>query len=166
LGVENIATNKAGPHTVGTVGFALIEPGAMNVIPGRVEIGIDIRDISKQDKDVAIKELMGLMDKIQTRRKLAISHEILSNETPVLLSEKLIQILEKEAKAMGITPRKMISGAGHDAMNMAGITDSGLIFVPSIKGISHNIAEKTDFKDIMTGCELMYRTIVKLANQK
>ncbi|MCP4685426.1 MAG: M20 family metallo-hydrolase, partial [bacterium] len=47
LGVENIATNKAGPHTVGTVGFALIEPGAMNVIPGRVEIGIDIRDISK-----------------------------------------------------------------------------------------------------------------------
>ncbi len=165
LGVENITANKAGPHTVGTVGFATIEPGAMNVIPGRVELGIDIRDINTGDKEAAVKELMGLMDKIQNKRKLVISWEILSHEAPVPLSGQIIQILEKEAMAMGIPSQKMISGAGHDAMNMAKITKAGLIFIPSIRGISHNIAEKTRFKDIMTGCELMYRTILQLAQE-
>ena len=165
LGVENITTNKAGPHTVGTVGFATIEPGVMNVIPGRVEIGIDIRDIHMKDKEIALKKLLKLMDNISTQRGLVITHEIISHEAPVPLSDKIIQILEKEAHTMGILPKKMISGGGHDAMNMARITDAGLIFVPSIRGISHNMAEKTDFKDIMAGCKLMYRSVIQLANQ-
>ena len=62
--------------------------------------------------------------------------------------------------------KKMPSGAGHDAMNISKIADTGMIFIPSINGISHNIAENSHFSDVITGCELLYRTTLRLANQE
>jgi len=166
LGVEKIATFQAGKNTVATVGFANISPGSMNVVPGRVELGIDLRDINKSDKDEAAKKIIALMDEIKKKRSLEIKYEILSNESPITLSNRIIDALEQEAENKKITYMKMTSGAGHDAMNMAQITDTGMIFIPSINGISHNIAEKSHFSNILTGCELLYATTLGLANQE
>jgi N-carbamoyl-L-amino-acid hydrolase len=165
LGVEQIARYEAGERTVGTVGYAHVEPGAMNVVPGRVEIGIDIRDINRHDKAAAVKRVIDLMEQIANRRNLSIGCEKLSDEEPVALSGKVINCLKEMASQTKIPYKIMPSGAGHDAMNMSYITDAGMIFIPSINGISHNIAEKSHFEDICRGTELFLLAVSALAQE-
>lgn len=166
LGVEAIAGSQAGEATVGTIGVLNVTPGAMNVIPGQVELGIDIRDIDMDDKNVAVEKTLDLIKKVAAKRDLKISYDMISNEAPVVLDEKVISALEEETKNLGFKYQRMNSGAGHDAMYMAGITPTGMIFVPSVNGISHNIEEFTEMDDIARGTELLYMATVKLANQE
>ncbi|MBA3012488.1 MAG: M20 family metallo-hydrolase [Proteobacteria bacterium] len=166
LGVEKIASFEAGEKTVATVGVAHILPGSMNVVPGQVDLGIDLRDICKSDKDGAVKKILALLDRVRTKRGLEIACEMISDEAPVPLSENIIALLEQEAGNAGLGYEKLPSGAGHDAMNMAKITDAGMIFIPSIKGISHNIVENSRFSDIAAGCALLYAAVTRLADQE
>lgn len=166
LGVEEIAATLAGPTTVGTVGYAFIRPGAMNVIPGEVELGIDIRDIDSAAKSSAVEKVKALITKIAVKRKLKIGYDILADDEPVLLADKIINRLEKTAQGAGISYRRMPSGAGHDAMHMAELTDVGMIFVPSIDGVSHNTAEYSRSEDIATGTQLLLLTTLDLAQEE
>ena len=165
LGLERIAGKESGENTVGTVGYLRVAPGVMNVVPERVELGIDLRDIDGEEKKRATAKIVDLMDGISVRRKVEIDWEILSDEEPVPMSRKIIAQLEKTAKETSIPYLRLPSGAGHDAMNMARITDAGMIFVPSINGVSHNIAEKSRMEDIRQGTELLLRAVVALANE-
>ncbi len=165
LGVEQIASCEAGKKTVGTVGYLYVTPGAMNVVPGQVELGIDIRDVSMADKDRAVKGVKELFARIGAKRNLEITHEILCNDEPVALSDKIINTLKDTAQELNIPYWVMPSGAGHDAMNMAKITDTGMIFIPSKDGISHNIAEFTRMEDIRKGMDLLLKTALKLAQE-
>ncbi|MDK2822879.1 MAG: beta-ureidopropionase / N-carbamoyl-L-amino-acid hydrolase [Clostridia bacterium] len=166
LGVEQIAKSEAGERTVGTVGYVYVEPGAMNVVPGKVELGIDIRDINSTDKKVAVKKVIDLIHKIQKQRNLEIKYEILADEEPVVLSNKIISCLENEAKKYGFSYKLMPSGAGHDAMYMTNVTNVGMIFIPSINGVSHNIAEFSRMEDIKMGTDLLLKATIKLAQEE
>jgi N-carbamoyl-L-amino-acid hydrolase len=166
LGVEQIAKSEAGERTVGTVGYVYVEPGAMNVVPGKVELGIDIRDINSTDKKVAVKKVIDLIHKIQEQRNLEIKYEILADEEPVVLSNKIISCLENEAKKYGFSYKLMPSGAGHDAMYMTNVTNVGMIFIPSINGVSHNIAEFSRMEDIKMGTDLLLKATIKLAQEE
>lgn len=165
LGVERIARDEAGPATVGTVGYLYVKPGAMNVIPGGVELGIDIRDINSEDKKVAVKKVIKLIDDIKKRRPVEIDYEILTDDEPVQLSSMVIKTLEEKAKEIGLSYKIMHSGAGHDAMHMADIANAGMIFVPSKNGISHNIEEFTEMEDICKGTELLLHATISLAQK-
>ncbi len=165
LGVERIARDEAGPATVGTVGYLYVKPGAMNVIPGGVELGIDIRDISSDDKKMAVKKVIDLIVEIKKNRPVEIEYEILTDDEPVQLSNKVIQILEQTAEEIGLSYKVMHSGAGHDAMHMADIANTGMIFIPSKNGISHNIEEFTEMDDVCKGAELLLETTIKLAQE-
>ena len=165
LGVERIAQQEAGDKTVGTVGYLNVEPGVMNVVPGKVELGIDIRDINSGDKQKAVQGVLALMSSISTKRGVEISYDLLVDEEPVTLSDKVINTLEEVAQGNNIPYLKMVSGAGHDAMFMASITNSGMIFIPSVKGISHNIAEFTEMDDICRGTQLLLLATLKLAQE-
>jgi beta-ureidopropionase / N-carbamoyl-L-amino-acid hydrolase len=165
LGVERIAAHEAGQSTVGTVGYQYISPGAMNVIPGKVELGIDIRDINMADKDKAVAGVIALMEEISMRRDVKISHQQLCNDEPVALSDKIINALKDAADEVGLESLKMPSGAGHDAMNMARLTDTGMIFIPSIDGVSHNIAERSKIEDIYAGTNVLLHATLKLAQE-
>lgn len=165
LRVEGIAKSEAGEKTVGTVGYVYVEPGVMNVVPGQVELGIDIRDINSYDKRNAVEKVKDIITQIQARRDLEISYEILADEEPVLLSDKIINCLENTAKKGNFSYKKMPSGAGHDAMYMTHITDVGMIFIPSVKGISHNIAEYSYFEDMVKGTELLLLATLELAQE-
>lgn len=165
LGVERIASREAGEHTVGTVGYARVSPGAMNVIPGLVELGIDIRDINKESKDLAVKKVLALLENVAQKRRVRIEYEILANENPVALSPKIISALERSTQALGYPYKVMPSGAGHDAMYMAELTQVGMIFIPSKDGISHNPAEFSSWEDISRGAEVLLETVLKLANE-
>jgi N-carbamoyl-L-amino-acid hydrolase len=165
LGVERIASSEAGERTVGTVGYMYVTPGAMNVVPGKVELGIDIRDVSMESKDKAVKAVTDLMDEIAQRRNLEIEYVQLCNDEPVALSEKVIETLKDTAKKIDLPYNVMPSGAGHDAMNMAKFTEVGMIFVPSVDGISHNIAEFTEMSEVCTGTDLLLEATLTLAQE-
>ncbi|HOJ57477.1 MAG TPA: M20 family metallo-hydrolase [Bacillota bacterium] len=166
LGVERIASVEAGPHTVGTVGYANAQPGVLNVIPGKVELGIDIRDIDKDSKDLAVRKVISLLEYVGNNRGVKVDYRILADETPVTLSGKIIGALEEAAQALGYPYRLMPSGAGHDAMYMAEVAETGMIFVPSREGISHNVAEYTAVEDIARGAELLLEAVLRLANEE
>ncbi|KJS20573.1 MAG: peptidase M20 [Clostridiaceae bacterium BRH_c20a] len=166
LGVEEIAKNQAGEKTVGTVGYIYAQPGAMNVVPGRVELGIDIRDINMEDKKSAVGKVIKLISDIQERREIIINYEQLSDEEPVVLSEKVIKTIEEEAKTQNLSYKIMPSGAGHDAMYMANVTDVGMIFIPSIGGVSHNINEYSRMEDVAKGTELLLGATLKLTQEE
>ncbi|QNB46545.1 hydantoinase/carbamoylase family amidase [Thermanaerosceptrum fracticalcis] len=165
LGVEKIAASEAGPHTVGTVGYVRVSPGAMNVIPGLVEMGIDLRDIEKDSKDLAVTKVLALLKRVSQKRHVGIEYEILANEPPVALSPKMVGSLEKAARSLGYSYKLMPSGAGHDAMYMAELTQVGMIFIPSKEGISHNPAEYSSWEEIARGAELLLETVINLANE-
>jgi N-carbamoyl-L-amino-acid hydrolase len=165
LGVEKIAKQQAGKNTVATVGYLDVAPGVMNVIPGRVDLGIDIRDVNAKDKDRAVAAVIQLMDKIAAKRDLVISYQQLCHDEPVELSANIISTLESAANDIKRPYIKMPSGAGHDAMNMAEITKVGMIFIPSVGGVSHNIEEYSRMEDICAGAELLLAATLKLANE-
>lgn len=159
LAVEQLATN-GGINTVGTVGELSVHPGAMNVIPGLVELSIDIRDTSLDDKNKVVQQLKQRLDVIAKTRQLKITFSYLCDDAPVKLSEQIVNRLAHHATNLGLSFLTMPSGAGHDAMNFAAIAPTGLIFIPSIQGISHNPNEKSTMADIANGTELLF-TIVK-----
>lgn len=165
LAVERIASQIPGGTAVGTVGYAYTSPGAMNVIPGRVELGIDIRDVNMEGKNTAVKSIIETIEKIAAERGLNISYEKLCDDEPVTLSKKIIRTLEDSANHVQLPYIKLPSGAGHDAMNMARITDVGMIFIPSVGGISHNIEEYSRMDDICTGTKLLLEATLRLAQE-
>lgn len=165
LGVERIATNEAGKTTVATVGFLRASPGVMNVVPGMVEFGVDLRDTDLDARNLAKEKIIAMIRGVAARRKLAIKIEHLGDEIPVALSERIIGILEHCASSRLLDYHKMPSGAGHDAMNLASIAETGMIFIPSVGGISHNPEEKSRLEDILTGTQLLYDATLALAQE-
>ena len=166
LGVESIAGKDAGEHTVGTVGYLRVTPGVMNVIPEQVELGIDLLDIDGGEKKRAVAKVLDLMNGIAARRHVEIEREILTDDDPAPMSGKIIDRLKMTARDANIPFLTLPSGAGHDAMNLARITDAGMIFIPSIHGISHNIAEKSRMEDVRQGTEILLRAVLALADEK
>lgn len=163
VALETLARTNAGPHTVATVGNVLVTPGVMNVIPGEVTLLVDIRDIYMEDKNQAVELFLKEMDQVAQKRNLQITYELLVNDSPVPLSDKIISYLKANTQKLNEPYQVMHSGAGHDAMNLVPITDVGMIFVPSRNGISHNKLEHTDLKHILKGIDLLYETVIQLA---
>ncbi|CQR70724.1 N-carbamoyl-L-amino acid hydrolase [Sporomusa ovata DSM 2662] len=164
--VEKLAGLEAHNGTVGTVGMITAEPGVMNVIPGRVELGIDIRGIIATSKQQVIQELTAGLGEIKKRRGVAITSSILTDEKPVEISREIVEFLQGIAKAGQYTSRLMPSSAGHDAMHLAGIAPAGMLFIPCKDGISHNPAEWANIRDITAGTQVLFMAVSKLAAQE
>lgn len=166
LHVEKIAKEKAGETTVATVGFANATPGVLNVIPGSVRMGIDIRDIDAKALEKAAVLIEKGIEEIAQKRGLIYTLKELTHDTPVSLDKKIIEILEDEAKKLQIPTLKLPSGAGHDAMHMPYVsTHTGMVFVPCKEGISHNIAEEVNMDDVICATEVITKTLITLANE-
>ncbi len=163
LELEKIARKESSHGTVATVGVLEVGPGAMNVIPGLVKMQIDIRGIDKDSKERVLKHLYKSLEKIHSERDLEVEWEIISDESPVLLNKEIIHTIEETCIEEGFNYEKFPSGAGHDAMNMAKICPTGMIFVPSKDGLSHNPDEYTSWEDISKGTLLLEKVIEKLA---
>ncbi|MGM8211910.1 Zn-dependent hydrolase [Virgibacillus sp. W0430] len=163
LALERLACLEKEHGTVATVGSCHVAPGAMNVIPGNVELSVDIRSTSVASKEKVVKELNRLVKALEARRKLTIDVKKLGNESPVMLDDSVIGMMEETCEQMGISYLKMASGAGHDVMNMASLCPSGLIFVPSKNGLSHHPEEFTSIEEINSGVLLLKEVMVKAA---
>ncbi|MDF2569748.1 MAG: amidase, hydantoinase/carbamoylase family [Sporomusa sp.] len=162
LALEKVAA--AAQHgTVGTTGIIHASPGVMNVIPGKVELGIDIRSISSESKQQVQQQLLAAIEVIKTNRQVDVDIHILTDEQPVQLPTEMVSFLSDICEKGGYSFMKMPSGAGHDAMHLAAVAHTGMVFIPCRAGISHNPAEWADIKDIVAGTELLLTATRKIA---
>ena len=174
LKVENLAQTASGcavldtansvsdASVVGTVGTISVTPGAMNVIPGQVELGIDIRSISQVAKEQVCNELTSFIASVCEKRQLTYTMDTIVDETPVAIDEEMINLVGTSCEDLGIEYMKLPSGAGHDAMNMAEKTQVAMIFIPCKDGVSHNPQEVASVQDISTGILVLESLVRKL----
>lgn len=165
-----IAANKFAKNkktAVATVGYAHAKPGVLNVVPGEARLGVDLRDIDKASLEELNLELRNFVAELS--RELKFSYEIreLSSDEPVKLSEYAINLLEDEAKKLGIKTLTLPSGAGHDAMNLTKLASSvGMLFIPCVDGISHNTKEAINFKDAVAATKILTNALIRLSNEE
>ncbi|WP_042354178.1 Zn-dependent hydrolase [Bacillus rubiinfantis] len=163
LALETAANQEKASGTVATVGVLDVVPGAMNVVPGEVEMKVDIRSTSTESRQRVVNQLEQIIAVIKEKRQLVIEREEISSEEPVLLSPEVGQSLKELCEERGLTFTFMQSGAGHDAMNMTGLGPVGLIFVPSKDGLSHHPDEHTELEDILAGIDLLEAAVLLYA---
>ena len=156
LEIEEIGKSEAMYQSVATVGVVTNHPNALNVIPGEVELGVDMRGISTDSLDRMEARLKAACTRICDKRRLTYFREKTSDIPPIEMSADLQQKLLAAAKGLHIPHRSMISGAGHDAMSFAHICDTAMVFIPCVKGISHNKKEFTTIESILDGAMVMY----------
>lgn len=167
LGVEEIALHQAGKTTVATVGFAHATPGVLNVIPGEVKLGIDIRDIDNVYLEKADELIVAMIDSVVSQRGLTYTLKQLSKDTPTVLDKEIITLLNEEARNLGIETMELPSGAGHDAMHMPHVAElTGMLFIPCKDGISHNVAEEIIMEDAFKATQLLTQSLIRLANKE
>lgn len=163
LQLEQAAKTESGNGTVATVGACEVKPGSMNVIPDLATMKIDIRGTSLDSKNRVIEELFTSIKQVEEKRNISIEYKELSHEHPINLNKEVIQSLAESCEQKGYTYMQMSSGAGHDAMNMAMLCATGLIFVPSKNGLSHHRDEYTAIEQIGKGASLLEKEILKWA---
>jgi len=163
--VEKLAKEAKG-ELVGTVGAIQVSPGVMNVIPGRVELGVDIRSTSMSAKNHMVKQLLPKIKEIAAQRDMPVDIKTIVNETPVIIQEMVQDALIDICKATDYSYMKLPSGAGHDAMHIAAFAPTGMIFIPCKGGISHNPAEAASIEHIVAATDVLYQAICKLSQKE
>jgi N-carbamoyl-L-amino-acid hydrolase len=162
LAVNRVATSMSG-RQVATVGRLRAEPGAPNVIPGEVVLSLEIRDLSADKIQRVFDEIKREGERIADARFTPIRHaEIDVAAPPAPTDERMRRIIAASAESLDLSFKLMPSGAGHDAQDMAGITPTGMIFVPSVNGVSHSPKEFTSAQDMANGASVLYRTVLEI----
>lgn len=156
LEIERLGNKEAAYQTVATVGVVNNKPNVMNVIPGEVELGVDIRGIDRTSLDRIEAEMKDAAKRICFRRNIEYLEEKLSEFPPVNMSSDVQMGLERAAQRLGISSRRMMSGAGHDAMAFPALCETGMVFIPCQRGISHNRAEFASLSSICDGARVIY----------
>lgn len=154
---------KGEPGTVATAGTISVSPNAINVVPGEASLGIDIRSVHSESLHRVCTGLKHFLYALETQREVRIHVETLSQTEPIEFSPKVVGALERAASKQGYDYHMMPSAAGHDAMNMATITHTSMLFLPSVNGISHNPKEFTELRDMVAGTEVLIGALAELA---
>jgi N-carbamoyl-L-amino-acid hydrolase len=164
LAVEAEARKRAERRIVGTVGILKAYPGALNVVPGRAELWVDLRGIDEATLVETAAAVTAAAERIAHREGTPVSVETISSDIPVPMNPTVIAAIESACRRLGVAYQRMPSGAGHDAMNMARIAPAGMIFIPCRGGISHNPDEYAAPADIARGMDVLTETLAILAS--
>ena len=147
---------------VGTVGKLQAQPGAYNVIPGRVVLGLELRDLDEKKIDQLFEKISAETGQIARATGTTFGFAQTNSITPAPTDERLRRIIGETAKELGFTTKVMPSGAGHDAQEIARIAPVGMIFIPSVDGISHSPREYSRPDDIGNGAAVLLHSLLKL----
>ena len=150
---------------VGTVGWMKIEPGASNVIPGKVSFPVELRDLDADKINRIAERVLQRFDAIGREENVEISCTQPDLHLPALTAPAVQEAVRTSAREAGLATLDLPSGAGHDAQNAARFAPVGMIFVPSRGGISHSPLEYTSPEQAANGAEVLYRTLLKLDAQ-
>jgi allantoate deiminase len=160
LEVEKLATKYKG---VGTVGKVKIEPGGVNIIPGKAAFSIDLRHVDKELRAAMVNCVKTAITESSAKRSVKAEIDIKKAVDPATCSSEIVEVIEKSCKELQVPTMKLQCGAGHDSLMMTNITKMGMIFVRSKDGISHNPKEWTEKEDCVIGTQVLLNTLVKLA---
>ena len=161
--VERIARASPSGTTVGTVGVVRARPGAINVVPGEVELDVDVRDSDLAARTRVVDDVLAAAREIAGRRGLALEVTPIVEDAPVACEPAVIEAAEAAVRELGLPFRRMISGAYHDAMIMGARVPIGMIFVPSAGGVSHHPDEYTAPAELDDGVRVLAGTLARLA---
>lgn len=162
IAVNDIALANEGNH-VATVGRISAEPGAPNVIPGRVMLSLEIRDLSTEKMMLLFNQIEEASKRIAAASGTSFNFSpIDATGEPALTDEAIRKVITERAHSLGLTTRLMQSGAGHDAQEMASLAPVGMIFVPSKGGISHSPREFTSAADMANGANVLLHTLMAI----
>lgn len=159
--VNRIVTSVPG-RQVGTVGRIQALPGAPNVIPGKVVLSLELRDLDAAKIKTLYERIVAEANEIGSSSKTRFSFSEINVNVPAPTDERVRQLIIDSAKELGLSTKLMPSGAGHDAQDMARLAPVGMIFVPSVRGISHSPLEFSKPADIANGANVLLHTVLKL----
>lgn len=156
LALESLGEDDSSESSVITVGSIKNLPNSVNVVPGQVDLHVDLRDIINESMDRLVGELEELLDTIARKRDLEIELKQVSEYSAVVMDEELRADLLSLAKEMDIDHMSMVSGAGHDAMKFTELCKTAMIFIPCKEGISHNPKEDAKVEDAVVAADLLF----------
>jgi allantoate deiminase len=151
--------------TVGTVGQLEVEPGGINIIPGRVTFSLDLRDIDEGIRDGVENRIMEGAAQSCRRRGVGLEVETLQRLSPAPCSDLVRGSAQRACEKLGIRPLVLPSGAGHDGMQLTDLCPMGMIFVRSKDGVSHSPDEWSSQEDCAAGGDVLYWTVLDLAGE-
>ena len=157
LEIEKAGKAESVHQSVATVGTIGNMPNALNVIPGEVVLGVDMRGIDTESLDRMEQQVKESCKRICERRRLQYFREKTSDIPPIGMDPGLQERLLEAAGKLGLSCRRMISGAGHDAMSFTQLCPTAMIFIPCRRGISHNKKEFASIEAICSGAKVIYQ---------
>ena len=162
VAVRRIAQEMGGTQ-VGTVGALRLHPDLVNVVAARATLIVDLRNTDDEDLQTAERRLLAEIKRVAEAEGVEIDTKWVARFEPVVFDPRVVSLVESTAESMGLSVQRMPSGAGHDAQMLAEVCPAGMVFVPSVKGISHNPAEFTESDDLVAGANVLLNTVVALA---
>jgi N-carbamoyl-L-amino-acid hydrolase len=163
LRARELVVERGGGRSVTNIGVVYVHPGASNIVPGRTEMVHEMRSPDGTVLERLAQECEALAKEIATKRQIRVELRPMSATTAVACSPKVQSAVETACGEMGLGWQRLYSAAGHDAQNLALITDSGMIFIPSSGGKSHRVDETSDPAAIERGANVLLRTMLALA---
>ncbi|MCM3712723.1 Zn-dependent hydrolase [Alkalihalobacillus oceani] len=161
--VEKAALAEEQYETVATVGVVDVLPGAMNVVPGKASLKIDIRSTNGESRKRVLAAIKQEIERVEQSRNVKVTIDWQTEEEPVMMDEMLVKKMATICENRRIPYSFLPSGAGHDSMYMAKRWPTALLFVPSVDGLSHHPDEFTEAGDIMTGIGVMKEAVLAYA---
>lgn len=158
--VNEVVTSNPG-RQVGTVGWIKAQPGAYNVIPGKTVLGLELRDLDEKKIEQLFNRVRSEAEHIGALNGTRFSFTEPTITHPALTAPSFQNLIDSSAKQLGLSTKLMPSGAGHDAQEIARIGPVGMIFIPSIGGISHSPKEFSKPEDIENGANVLLQTVLK-----
>ncbi|QKE73753.1 Zn-dependent hydrolase [Arthrobacter citreus] len=158
-------SSKTG-STVGTVGQLQLFPGGINIIPGKVEFTLDLRDVNEEIRDQVENRILEGSQILCEQRGVGLQIEVLQRIKPSLCSNEIQDIAKLACEKTGVGTLFLPSGAGHDCMQLTSLCPIGMLFIRSKDGISHNPAEWSSKEDCTDGANVLYHTVLQLSNNE
>ena len=157
------AAHRHPPHGRGTVGMVQVFPNSRNVIPGRVKFSIDLRNSTDDLVDAMAAEVKAFADQVAKEHGVQVHIEMVSSYPAQLFQPECVEAVGRAAAKLGYSHMPAVSGAGHDAVYMAKLAPSGMIFIPCKDGISHNEIEDAKPEHIEAGCNVLLHAMLERA---
>ena len=160
--LRDLATRLAG-NQVCTVGKIDIHPNLTNVVPSKVVMTLDVRNTDESILQSAEADIARFCEELAVAERVRIVRRPLARFEPVIFDDRVVDLVESVARDRGNSVQRMPSGAGHDAQMLARLCPTGMIFVPSHGGLSHNVNEHTDEADLVSGANILLDVMLRLA---
>jgi N-carbamoyl-L-amino-acid hydrolase len=164
LAVNDTVRGEPG-RQVGTVGQLNVSPNVPNIVPGSVKLVIELRDLSAKRVTMLGERIQSRAREIAAQTRTEIDMRLAAHHDPALATPEVQSSIEAACGKFGLKSQRLPSGAGHDAQSMALLGPMGMIFVPSVNGISHSPKELTKWEDCARGADVLLATVLDWANR-